>query len=157
MRSLWIRPRAAITDVVTRGLARALCCSIALALACGAALAGVRDGDRAFEAGRHEEALRYYEAAARSGSAEAQAGIGRVRLAQLRLDDALQAFRRAHELDPALALAWWGEGEALKRQGKCADAVPRFEKATSLDRKFPQAQLSLHPSCHARPRDSANR
>src|SRR5262249_31978288 len=56
---------------------------------------GVADGDRAFQAERLDDALRFYQAAARGGSAEAQAGIGRVWLARGRLDDAGAAFRRA--------------------------------------------------------------
>jgi len=103
----------------------------------------VADGDRAFQAGRLDEALRSYEAAARSGWAEGQAGIGRVRLARGQLEDAVQAFRRAREMDRELAPAWYGEGEVLRRQGNCKEAVPLLEKASRLDRRFPEAQLAL--------------
>ncbi len=104
---------------------------------------GVRDGDRAFEAGRIEDALRSYEQAARAGSAGGQAGIGRVFLRRGRYEKAMEAFRRAQELDPDLALAYYGEGEVLRRQGRCAEAIPAYERATRINRKFPEAQLGL--------------
>jgi tetratricopeptide (TPR) repeat protein len=103
----------------------------------------VADGDRAFQAGHLDDALRWYEAAARSGWAEGQAGIGRVHLARGRLEEAIRAFRRAHEMDHELAPAWYGEGEALRQKGSCKEAVPLLEKAARLDRRFPEAQLAL--------------
>ena len=119
---------------------------VALALVARSALGGANDvteGDRALAAGHLDEALVHYQSAAKGGWAEGQAGVGRVFLERGRLDQALEAFRHAHEMDGSLALAWYGEGEVLRRQGRCSEAIPLLEKAARLDRRFPEAALAL--------------
>src|SRR3989442_10601326 len=100
---------------------------LGLALATGPALADhLSAGDRALQAGRLEEALKDFEAAARAGSAPGQAGIGRGWLRRGRYETAMEAFRRAAEMDPAYAVPVFGQGEALRRQGRCEEALPHF-------------------------------
>ena len=64
-------------------------------------------------------------------------------LKQRQYGKAMEAFQQAQKMDPNLALPYYGQGEVHRRQGKCAEAVPLFQKATELDRKFPEAQLAL--------------
>jgi tetratricopeptide (TPR) repeat protein len=103
----------------------------------------LRDGRTALQAGDLDAALRSFEKAASQGLAEGRAGVGQVWLRRYQYAKALDAFRTAQKMDPTLALGYWGEGEVLRQQGKCADAIPLFKKATDLDRKFPEAQLAL--------------
>ena len=46
-------------------------------------------------------------------------------------------------MDPLLAWPWYGQGEVLRREGKCDAAIPLYQKANELDRKFPEATLAL--------------
>ena len=117
---------------------------LALSAATGLAWAdSVKDGNRALEAGRLDDALHLYEQAARQGSARGLAGVGRVWLRRGQYGKALEAFRRSAETDPDLALAYYGQGEVLRRQEQCAQAIPLFEKAVRLERKLAQARLGL--------------
>jgi superkiller protein 3 len=117
---------------------------------CGLPFAGrpafaddLKDGRSALQAGRLEDALHSFEKASQQGLAAGRAGVGQVWLKRDQLDKAMEAFQLAQRMDPQLALAFYGQGEVLKRQGKCSEAVALFSKATDLDRKFPEAQLSL--------------
>lgn len=113
-------------------------------LAASAAFADdLKDGRAALEAGQLDKALQSFEKAAAQGLAEGRAGVGQVHLKRRNFPKAAEAFQQAQKMDGNLAIAWWGQGEVLKRQDKCTEAIPFFEKATSIDRKFPDAQLAL--------------
>ncbi len=103
----------------------------------------LRDGRAALQSGRYDAALRSYEKAASQGYAEGRAGVGMVWLKRRQYAKALEAFELAQKMDPNLALGYYGQGEVLRRQGNCGEGVPLFQKATELDRKFPEAQLAL--------------
>jgi tetratricopeptide (TPR) repeat protein len=103
----------------------------------------LKDGRVALQENRLEDAIRSFEKAASQGFAEGRAGIGQVRLKQRRFDEALTAFQTAQKMDPNLALPYYGQGEVLRRQEKCAEALPLLSKAVELDRKFPEANLAL--------------
>src|SRR5262245_16468369 len=103
----------------------------------------LKDGRAALQAGRYDEALRSFEKAASQGIAAGRAGVGQVWLRRRQYDKALDAFRTAQKMDATLALSFYGEGEVYRRQDKCTEAIPLFDKAVNLDRKFPEAQLGL--------------
>lgn len=103
----------------------------------------VKDGHTHLKAGRFDEAIAAFEKAASQGYAAGRAGVGQVWLRRRQFERAREQFQLAQKMDPGLALAHWGQGEVLRQQEKCAEAVPFFEKATLLDRKFPEAQLAL--------------
>src|SRR5437867_8263860 len=54
----------------------------------------------------------------------------------------MEAFQLAQKMDPGLPQAYYGQGEALRRQGKCTEALPLLQKATELDKRYPEAQLA---------------
>ena len=103
----------------------------------------LKDGRAALQAGRLDDALRLFEAAAGQGSAEGRAGVGQVWLKRRQYAKAAEAFETAQKMDPLLAWPYFGQGEVQRRQGHCDAAIPLFQKATELDRKFPEAQLAL--------------
>ena len=125
-------------------LTLALALGLMLAAAAAPSLADdLRDGRTAMAAGDLDAAQKSFEKAASQGLAEGRAGVGQVLLKRYQYDKALDAFRTAQKMDPTLALGYWGEGEVLRQEDKCTDAIPKFQKATELDRKFPEAQLAL--------------
>jgi tetratricopeptide (TPR) repeat protein len=103
----------------------------------------LRDGRSALQAGRLDDALRFFEQAAAQGSAEGRAGVGLVWLKKHHLVNANEAFALAEKMDDQLALAHYGQAEVLRLNEKCEEAVPGFMRAVELDRKFPEAQLGL--------------
>jgi tetratricopeptide (TPR) repeat protein len=103
----------------------------------------LKDGRAALQAGRYDEALKSFERAASQGLAAGRAGVGQVWLRRRQYEKAMEAFQLAQKMDGTLALAYYGQGEVLRRQDKCGEAIPLFEKANDLDRKFPEAKLSL--------------
>ena len=103
----------------------------------------LKDGRAALQAGHYDEALKAFEKAAQQGLAPGRAGVGQVWLARRQYDKAMEAFQLAQKMDGTLALAYYGQGEVLRRQDKCADAIALFTRATELDRRFPEAQLGL--------------
>src|SRR5205085_464889 len=103
----------------------------------------LKDGQAALKAARFDDAIASFEKAANQGYAAGRAGVGQGWLKRRQFDKAMEQFKLSEKMDPNLALSYWGEGEVLRQQDKCADAVPLFQKATSLDRKFPDAQLAL--------------
>lgn len=103
----------------------------------------LKDGKAALAAGQLDEALRMFERAAGQGSAEGRAGVGQVWLRRRQFEKAQEAFEIAQKMDPLLAWPWHGQGEVQRRAGKCDAAIPLYQKATELDRKFPEAQLAL--------------
>jgi len=127
----------------TRRLAVALAIGLVLGLAAAAHADDIKDGRAALQAGRYDEALKLFERAAGQGFAAGRAGVGQVWLKRRQYDKALEAFRTAQKMDATLALSYFGEGEVYRRQDRCNDAIPLFEKSVNLDRKFPEAQLAL--------------
>jgi tetratricopeptide (TPR) repeat protein len=129
------------------------CGSLSLALALtGAAWLGparearadeLKDARAALAAGQYDDALRLFEKAASQGVAEGRSGVGQVWLKRRQYDKAREAFETAQKMDPLLAWPWHGQGEVLRLEGKCEAAIPLYQKATELDRKFPEATLSL--------------
>ncbi|MGH7741400.1 MAG: tetratricopeptide repeat protein, partial [Candidatus Eiseniibacteriota bacterium] len=132
-------------DRVLRAFAFPLALMLTLALlpASQAFADDLRDGRAALQAGDLDHALGSFEKAASQGLAEGRAGVGQVWLRRYQYGKALDAFRTAQKMDPTLAMGYWGEGEVLRQQGHCDQAIPLFRKATDLDRKFPEAQLAL--------------
>ena len=117
---------------------------VVLALApAGVRADDLKNGKMALQAGQLDDAQAAFEKAAAQGQAEGRAGVGQVWLKRRQYAKATEAFELAQKMDPTLALAYYGQAEVLKRQSRCTDAVPLFERATQLDRKFPEAQLSL--------------
>ncbi len=116
---------------------------VLLLAAPGLSWAQVKDGKIALQSGRYDEAIIAFERAASEGLAEGRAGVGQVWLKRRQYDKALVAFQTAQKMDGNLAIAYWGEGEVARRGGDCSTAVPLFQKATEIDRKFPEAQLAL--------------
>jgi tetratricopeptide (TPR) repeat protein len=49
-----------------------------------------------------------------------------------KLDEALQAFEKAIELNPKLAMAWYNKGNTLKLLGRITEADADFAKAKEL-------------------------
>lgn len=103
----------------------------------------LKDGRAALQAGRLDDALASFQKAASQGYAEGRAGMGQVKLKQLRFPEAMTDFQAAQKMDPNLALPYYGQGEVLRRQDKCGEALPLFTKAVDLDKKFPEANLAL--------------
>jgi tetratricopeptide (TPR) repeat protein len=103
----------------------------------------LKDGQRALQEGRFDAAIHAFEKAASQGYGAGRAGVGQVWLKRRQYDKAREQFVLAQKMDPILAVGYWGEAECLRQQGKCSDAIPLFQKATELDRKFPEAQLGL--------------
>jgi len=127
---------------LARWLGPALCI-VSLTLVSVARADDLKDGRAALTAGRLDDALRSFEKAATSGQAAGRAGVGQVWLRRRQYEKAMEAFKLSERMDPSLALAYYGQGEVLRRQQKCSEAIPLLTKATELDRKFPDAQLAL--------------
>ena len=122
--------------------------TLALAVAGAAWLPAARadelkDGKAALAAGQLDEAQRLFEKAASQGSAEGRSGVGQVWLKRRQYDKAREAFELAQKMDPLLAWPYYGQGEVQRKAGKCDAAIPLYQKATELDRKFPEATLAL--------------
>jgi tetratricopeptide (TPR) repeat protein len=103
----------------------------------------LRDGRAALQAGQLDQAVTLFEQAASQGMAEGRAGVGLVWLKRHNFARANEAFLLAEKMDNQLALAQYGIGEVLHQQEKCEEAIPRLQRATELDRRFPEAQLAL--------------
>jgi tetratricopeptide (TPR) repeat protein len=125
------------------GLGLALAALCLMGVAAPSFADDLRDGRAALQAGRLDDALKSFEKAAQQGLAAGRAGVGQVHLRRRQFDKAMEAFKTAQRMDPNLALPYWGQGETLKRQGKCEEAIPLLVKANDLDRKFPEAKLAL--------------
>ncbi len=120
-----------------------LACALVAWLPGAARADELKDGRVALQAGRLDEAMKAFERAASQGYAAGRAGVGQVWLRRRQYEKASEQFELAQKMDPVLALGYWGQAEVLRQQGKCAEAVPLFRKATELDRKYPEAQLGL--------------
>jgi tetratricopeptide (TPR) repeat protein len=103
----------------------------------------LKDGRTALQAGRYDDAIKAFESAAGQGNAAGRAGVGQVWLRRHQYEKATEQFLQAQKMDPGLAIGYWGQAEVLRQQEKFAEAAPLFQRATELDRKFPEAQLGL--------------
>lgn len=103
----------------------------------------LKDGQRALQEGRLDDAVKAFEKSASQGYAAGRAGVGQVWLRRRQYERAREQFELAQKMDPNLALGYWGQAEVLRQEEKCAAAIPLFQKATELDRRFPEAQLGL--------------
>ncbi len=60
-----------------------------------------------------------------------------------RLDEAVESYRRALEIDPELAIAWNGLAMALAQQGDLDGALDAGRRLVELDPDDPLAHTSL--------------
>ncbi len=121
----------------------AVACVLAVAVTPVAWADDIKDGNRALQEGRLDDALQLFEKAANQGLAEGRSGVGKVWLRRRQYPKAIESFKLTQKMDPNLAWGYYGEGEALKRLERCPDALPLLQRATDIDRKFPEAQLAL--------------
>ncbi|MEO6051732.1 MAG: tetratricopeptide repeat protein [Pyrinomonadaceae bacterium] len=77
------------------------------------------------------------------GTAETQFFLGLVRTAQYRTDEALAAFQKAKELDPAYPEGFFNSGEVLVKLKRADDAIPDYQKAVELRPAYFDAWLGL--------------
>lgn len=103
----------------------------------------LKDARTALAAGEFDRAIAAYEKAAAQGYAEGRAGIGLVHLRRRQYDKAQEQFELAQRMDGNLAMAWYGQGEVLRRKDDCPNAIAKLQRAVELDRKYPEAQLAL--------------
>jgi len=78
-----------------------------------------------------------------SGKADDSNGAGIRLMAEGRLDEALAAFRRALDDNPAFALAAYNMGVVLAHQGQMPEAAEAFRKAIGLRPGFSTAHFAL--------------
>ena len=78
-----------------------------------------------------------------SGKADDSNGAGIRLMAEGRLDEALAAFRRALDDNPAFALAAYNMGVVLAHQGQMPEAAAAFRKAIGLRPGFSAAHFGL--------------
>src|SRR5436309_10786086 len=126
---------------------RVVAAAIATALATLALTGPVRaddlkDARAALQAGSYDRAIQLFERAAAQGYAAGRAGVGDVWLKRRQFAKAMDAYQLAQKMDAGLPAAYYGQGEVLRRGGKCGEALPLLQKATELDRRYPEAQLS---------------
>jgi tetratricopeptide (TPR) repeat protein len=121
------------------------CATLVLVALCatGARADDLKDARAALAAGQLDQAQQLFEKVSSQGFAEGAAGVGQVYLRKRDYPRAQDAFEKAQKMDANLALAWYGQGEVQRRQENFAEAVPLLQKATDIDRRFPEAQLAL--------------
>ncbi len=133
-----------IQRLAPRGLAwRILAVAIPVVFATAARADDLKDARAALADGELDKAQALFERVASQGFAEGRAGVGLVWLRKHDLERARVAFEAAQKLDGNLALAWYGIGEVQRQQDHCDQAIPNLQKATDIDRKFPEATLAL--------------
>src|SRR5262249_54773988 len=76
-------------------------------------------------------------------------------LAEGKAEDAAQCCRRAVQLDPALAGAWHGLGEALGALGRGPEALDALRRAVELAAEVPNFHLSLAEALDAQGQPAA--
>lgn len=110
------------------------------------------EANRAFDAGRFEEALAGYEEASRLSPVLPAALVGRGavlgRLA--RRAEACESFRRALDMEPANAEAWVNLGLVALQDGDVKEAQRAFEKAVALDASQARGHYGLAKVAAAR-------
>lgn len=69
--------------------------------------------------------------------------LGASAIVQGRLQDALQPLRRAVELDPGMAPAWFNLGYALEGLGRLDDALRAYRRAVAVEPQLAEAHNNL--------------
>jgi tetratricopeptide (TPR) repeat protein len=97
------------------------------------------------EAGRTDEAIRYFSASLRFAPdyPEAHNNLGLMRARQGRLDEAIAEYRQALALNPDLFPAHNGLGKALAGQGKFTEAIGEYRAALRLNPRLVDAHNNL--------------
>jgi tetratricopeptide (TPR) repeat protein len=103
----------------------------------------VKDGKNALAAGRYDEAAAAFTRASGQGLIDGRIGMGQVLLRRRQFAKAQEQFQFAQKMDATVAWGFYGEGESLRRMERCDAALPLLQRATELDRRFPEAQLAL--------------
>jgi len=62
---------------------------------------------------------------------------------QGKLDEALDAYRKALEIDPKFANAWYNMGIVFEEQGKLDEALDAYRKALEIDPKLANAWIGM--------------
>jgi len=75
------------------------------------------------------------------GFAEGRAGVGQVQLKRRQYGKAMESFQTAQKMDAGLAVAYWVRRGAAP-PGEVLRGAAMLQRATELDRKFPEAQLA---------------
>jgi tetratricopeptide (TPR) repeat protein len=90
------------------------------------------------------------DAAAKSPAKSRPANnVGVARFALGDLHGAIDAYRRAIELDPSNTAAWFNLGEALQALGACDQAIPAYRTFLEMERAYPDAYRNL-AACYER-------
>jgi len=100
-------------------------------------------GQSMMAARRGEEAARAYHQAIGLGmEALARMGLGELKLATGRPQEAIGEFEQALRRQPALAAAQMGLGNALAMMGRFAEALACYEQALAIKKKLPEAEFA---------------
>jgi tetratricopeptide (TPR) repeat protein len=101
-------------------------------------------------AGNHETALRLADEAIKADAKEPWGYYNRgdVLASLHRLDDAVEAFRRAESQSPdadvwGKSVAIWGQANVFRQAGRCQEAAPIFERYASLVEKLDREAATL--------------
>ncbi|MGD0801557.1 MAG: tetratricopeptide repeat protein [Terracidiphilus sp.] len=94
-------------------------------------------------ASRNDEAERAYQQAIREGKeALARMGLGELRLADNRPQEAIREFELALGGMPSLAAAQMGMGHALAMMGRYEEALERYQRTLAMRSKLPEAEFA---------------
>lgn len=100
--------------------------------------------------GEYEPALNYYQQAIERHSqdvdrAAAWEQMGHIETARQQLDEAVTAYHRATELDPADALPWYHLGNVYRSLKRTDEAISAYQRASQLEptMAWPYHQLGL--------------
>jgi predicted O-linked N-acetylglucosamine transferase (SPINDLY family) len=105
----------------------------------------IAQGHALEDAGRIDDALRQYEAAAQMapGHARAHLNIGNAWLAKGDAAAALQAYETALQVRSGYAPAHFNMGNALQGLGRASEAMARYREAVQCDAQFVDAWIAL--------------
>lgn len=119
-------------------------------LARDAANAGVQHllGVLLHQRGRHDEAYPLVKAATSSGDAKVFNNLGEICRALGRRDEAVEAYRRATEIDPGSAIAHNNLGLALVDVGRFDQAMAAMRQAITLKPDYAKAYSALGMTLH---------
>jgi len=118
----------------------------------GAPYLGVVKAHLALSRGQLEESERGYRKVLESRGleswqqAECFYGLGRVLLARGEVPQAIEAFERSLQSDPAFLQAYTAKGLALERQGKAQDALDLYRQAAGINPGDP-VNAALYNRC----------
>jgi Flp pilus assembly protein TadD len=93
--------------------------------------------------GEHQEAVALLSEVAERGGAPGHANLGMAELAADRIEQAVETFRRALELDPCSAQATCGLGLGYQKIGRLEEAVEAFTETERLAPDNPAGPLNL--------------